>query len=457
MWTFLIDISRFQWAYLQATYFLSLERLNAIRQRLESLPRDLKNAYDEIFQRILSSDDSAQIACRAFQWLMCTDYISNRVLLGAVCQDPKQNEVQPVDINVDFVLSACQNLLIFDKDYDRLRFSHLSVREYLERNHWNFSQANALAAKACISALKDSRCWSRAIRDADQDFLSYTRWTWFTHVQRHEEDDIDPVVSTLLREFLGAPNSSTQAYRAWLEKTLSGESYHFYRRRELKPDTTTSFAICFFGFYKVIGDWWDREYWDPNQTNSEQHSLLAVAAIGESPRLSSILKKLLSFGANVNMNFGTGCGSALAAAAYGGRVDAVKLLLDAGADPHVTFGGYYGSALAAAAKRGDPSSVKLLLESGVDVNMKLGEKLGSALTAAIWGGSADVVRLLFEAGADIHMPGGRSGSPYRAVMISDITGGVWEIWKLFVEANKKTQVQSGVTVAFLEAEGSSQS
>jgi len=60
--------------------------------------------------------------------------LDSQALVAAVCQDPNHHITQPVDIDVEFVLSSCQNLVVID-DSEIIRFSHLSVREYLEVHH----------------------------------------------------------------------------------------------------------------------------------------------------------------------------------------------------------------------------------------------------------------------------------------------------------------------------------
>ena len=58
--------SRFQWAFLQIKQLLDLLQEEHIRERLGKLPKDLKDAYDEIYNGI--SEREKQVANRAFQW-----------------------------------------------------------------------------------------------------------------------------------------------------------------------------------------------------------------------------------------------------------------------------------------------------------------------------------------------------------------------------------------------------
>jgi ankyrin repeat protein len=426
----LTGIYRFQWAFLQTSYLLSLERHNAIREKLGSLPKDLKHAYDEIFERIESSDDLAQIASRAFQLIICSKEMSGQALVAAVCQDPLKDETQPVDISIDTVLSACHNLLVFDQAQNTFRSSHLSVLEYIEDNHYSCSQGNALVAKVCPSLLKNPENWHGVARlDKTYDpldppleaLLRYATNNWATHVQHyeryHEGDNIDPRLSKLLQEFLGASDTTTPAYRAWYTNGKAS----FLDSAELEPVTSTLFAICYFGFYRTLSSWWDNWCWDLEQKNQNGNSLLYLATERDS---SIILKKLIALGADFNTKRAGLYGSALARAAGLGNERNVKLLLEAGADVNMKLARGYGSALATAVGEGSYGSnqeiTKLLLKAGADVNMKLTGGFGSALAAAATGGfrsNQENVKLLLQAGADVNMKlAGRYGSALAAAV-----------------------------------------
>lgn len=87
--------------------------------------------------------------------IMCSAApLSSATLVAGVCQDPDTDLVNPVDIDIDVVLDACQNLLVVDSQLDICRFSHLSVQEFLEK-HWSYQEANGLIAKVCLSLLND--------------------------------------------------------------------------------------------------------------------------------------------------------------------------------------------------------------------------------------------------------------------------------------------------------------
>ena len=145
-----------------------------ILDRLGKLPRDLRKAYDEIYREIQNQEGSApQVADRAFRWVLCSQGSrslfssknSKKLLTAAVCQDPDSNATYPVDVDIEFILDACQNLLVYNAEIDEFRFAHLSVREYLEDNGATKELCHAFIGKVCLNILMDPVL--QVIRDGD--------------------------------------------------------------------------------------------------------------------------------------------------------------------------------------------------------------------------------------------------------------------------------------------------
>jgi hypothetical protein len=102
-----------------------------IRARLGHLPKGLEQSYDELLAAIRAQPGSVPVVAeRAFQWVMCAlRPLAADELVAAVCQDPDSDAVQPVDIDIGFVLRACRNLVVLDPEKKTCGFSHLSVQE----------------------------------------------------------------------------------------------------------------------------------------------------------------------------------------------------------------------------------------------------------------------------------------------------------------------------------------
>jgi hypothetical protein len=361
---FLLIKSRFQWASLQIDQLLDLTLETDIRDRLGKLPKDLKDAYDEIYDRIKArSESERQIADRAFQWVMCScTPLSTKELLPAVCQDVNDDTIKPVeDIDEELVLELCHNLLAIDPNRHVWTPSHLSVIEYFENHHWSQKQANCLVASVCLLLLNDIAHYNResgSLDDSVNDSLSfYARHHWMIHVQRCGEEGVSGRLSTLLKRFLGSPMDSSAAYQSW-HRVIKRDGYRtppssLFNDRpfgfdDLEPASSASFAICAFGLYTILSGWWDSPWTEHIHINKRGHPLLQLAAIAGSV---SICGRLVDWGAEVNEQLQVGnYGSTLAAAAYGGNKEVIRLLVESGAEVNAQLQvGNYGSALAAAA------------------------------------------------------------------------------------------------------------
>lgn len=417
---------RFQWVSLQISQLLDLYRPSDIRDRLGKLPETLKDAYDEIYEKIQAQKGSAPvIADRAFQWIMCSrEPLSPATLIAAVCQDPQTDETDNIDIDFGFVLEACHHLIGIDQELNICRFSHLSVQEYFEDHHWKQHEMNAQVGKVCLSLLNDLQLNSSPksledellyLKDNIKGLLKYARLYWMTHVHEHGEDHIDKRMVTLLMGFLGSMNESGIAYRNWHRSIdeLIQSTYKRYSKLPfplnctyyyLDPCSLSSLPIVLFRFHKVLSEWWLSGFHNVNQRNKEGHSLLMFASrSGCIP----IVRYLLERGADVNEEDSIG-NSALTEASDHDHVAIVRLLLNEGADVNAQ-GGIHGHALTTASLFGHEAVVRLLLSEGAKVNAQ-GGSYGNALMAASFFGHEVVVRLLLNEGADPNAECGRSGT-----------------------------------------------
>ena len=183
--------------------------------------------------------------------------LGSEELLSAVRLDP-DNDNSHLDERVDegLLLELCNNLLVLDSQLEVWRFSHLSVREYFEENHWDLWQAHCHAAKVCLELLIEtygnptSECKVESL-DGEQDsdgkhdsddehdlepqdifdlahpFQSYSRHHWMIHVRSYDaqvtdnEQEADLILARLLRTFLGSPRESSAQYQGWYDQVAS--------------------------------------------------------------------------------------------------------------------------------------------------------------------------------------------------------------------------------------------
>ena len=409
-----LRLCRFQWVVLQIRHLHTLSRERDIETLLGKLPQTLKEAYDEIFGRIqLAGGSAPEVAARAFQWMMCSRRpLSPTMLVAAVCQDPTTNNVDLVDIDIDFVLEACQNLLTIDSSGQACRFSHLSVREYLETNRWNAQQANCLLAKVCLRYLNSQTQESldtykmRPTEHRRWALAEYANNYWIIHIQLHGRGQPDGRLVCLLKQFLGSPVESSSAYKLWLHicgSDRNSKIFTIHRRylprhklsMFLEPDTEVSRPIALFGLHDILSDWW--QALDLKEGNFGGNTLLTVASTGG---CVATVKSLLENGACGDVRSSSRSNhNALYQSAMFRDCAITTLLLDAGMDVNIE-GGIYGNALQKALVFGHEATVKLLLKRGANVNAQGGE-YGTALQAAFHTtrGSITLVQLLLQADA----------------------------------------------------------
>jgi ankyrin repeat protein len=360
-------------------------------------------------------------------WVMCAcEPLKSDELLSAIRLDPK-GDITHLSEEVDegLLLDLCNNLLVLDSQRNVWRFSHLSVTEYFEKNHWDLEQAHCYAAKIClvllietykgartssVHSLGDSHNYesrARDIFDPKHSLQNYSRHHWIQHIQTQEVQEADPGLADLLKSFLGSPGESSLQYQQWYLQVKTDLDIPFtsvFRnvdKNEISPEHSTVFAMCRFSIYALLSDWWRDAEIPPSQTNSKGDNLLTLAAAaGCRPICEALIKR----GAQVNLQTGE-CGSALATAAWRGETETVKYLVEQGADVNLLLQtGECGSALAAAAWRGETEMVKYLVEQGADVNLLLQTgDYGSALAGAAWSGETEMVKYLVKQGADVNL------------------------------------------------------
>ncbi|RPB27792.1 hypothetical protein L211DRAFT_765715, partial [Terfezia boudieri ATCC MYA-4762] len=112
----------FFWVDWQLRDLCKLMRESDIRTRLGKLPKGLTGDYNEIISSINSQPD-----CNLS--LATEVYASFRTSISAH-NFPATSEVSTLGVEV--LIHSCEGLLLLDKQLDVVRFSHLSVQEYLE-------------------------------------------------------------------------------------------------------------------------------------------------------------------------------------------------------------------------------------------------------------------------------------------------------------------------------------
>lgn len=375
------------------------------------------------------------------------------------------------------ILSLCQDFLTIDEKRGVWMLPHASVAEYFESKGWTSWKCDAFAAKVCLGFLE--KLQPEEIHKGT--FAIYVEYNWGKHVGRYDkwlglkkeegEEEADASVATALKRFLGSPSESSDSYQKWT-------NHHHSPWTE--PTNMALFAMCKFGFYYTLRDWWLEgkitEEMALQKNKDGQNSLALAAESGCVPicrhlmglidamhpdaerhaeALLVALKndnddilKMLVMEANADVNFpcaswsGERCTAAQYAAVY--RPEMLQWMVDHGLvdlEKENESGFGYGNVLIMAASVGNIESVRILLGAGANVNAAVQNGgYGSALIAVTARcrseGGVETAKLLLDSGADPNLPliGGDYGSALEASV-----GDLWYVDEGDAESRRKLQ------------------
>ncbi|RFU76861.1 pfs, nacht and ankyrin domain [Trichoderma arundinaceum] len=452
----------FRWVYLQVKSLQKCVSDDAVQKWAKTIPRDLMEAYDRLWDSIKEAHDEHDMALaeRAIKWVLCSIRpLKSGILLEAIrytlegdilIQKEKRSEQE--------ILSLCQDLLTIDAERQVWMLPHASVAEYFELRDMVLETCDLFASKTLLSFLMtfESTVFTyERPYDGFESFEQYVAYAWFEHVRRYDEwlgsteaADPDPELVNTLEHFLGTPEESSSHYRAWV-----GRLEFSSMKIELMPNNTPLFTICRYGFYNVLRHWWNKDKISEQKAlmqSQNGYNCLALAARGGclpicryfvgviSPNklaedhsrameaaISGDYRDIISLlveEANVDVNV---CyrRSVYTAVQYAARdhPDILQWLVDQGwVDVNREGGILYGNALIAAASYGATKSVEILLKAGADVNaaVECGDD-ESALAVAAEHAYSEIMQLLLDSGADPNLPlrSRRYGSALEALVV----------------------------------------
>ncbi|KAK2038169.1 hypothetical protein LZ31DRAFT_132749 [Colletotrichum somersetense] len=217
----------FRWASLQLQELCRQRTDEAVTERLGRLPKTLEDLYREILFRIegFEAETDRRFTRSALSWLLCGQkQLKSEEFLVAVCL-AKGGLVYKVSKTQ--LLQLCCNLVIYDSTQDAFRFSHLSVREFLEcQETYHRASVNALVAEACV--------YNLYITDKDQllnPLQEYCDLFWAEHTQAGLKDEKINMRETLL-PLLAEERGASRLYewqRRVKSRLASRGLWHVYR------------------------------------------------------------------------------------------------------------------------------------------------------------------------------------------------------------------------------------
>ncbi|KAG4283468.1 hypothetical protein FPRO06_07847 [Fusarium proliferatum] len=430
----------FQWAALQVDQIrrLRIWSEHNIKEQLEISPTGLKGAYDVVWNQIQEmSLYEEQLARRAFQWALCAFRpLTTSDLLLMMQIDPSTGMMEAdVDFTPETIESICGNLLVYDRDLGRWRFSHLSAREYLEIHQYSILESHHHVAISSIKFLQRSLIqvplnkqsiigpqpphWAIAPSPSDPGDTRFQH----TFRSRHSE------LPNLLRNLFEPISQGSPSFKGWKSLSCASESarYRMRRhrmtrcsmRRRRKPEyksplqlsSTPLQVMSIYGLFHILGDLWEKAGGELDACPMSTPSPLTLAIICGH---QSIWKFILLGKVNVN----NGAPGPLVAAIQCDNMKAFEALLEAKADvnyihPYKSQVVLEGSELtrvdtplqAALLHPGKQSRryfLQRLLDRGADVNLNTGTR--TSLELAVLRNDEECVRILLDANAEVYNP-----------------------------------------------------
>ncbi|KAH7176368.1 hypothetical protein EDB81DRAFT_875186 [Dactylonectria macrodidyma] len=458
----------FQWAALQVQEIRSSTTWSkrAIEQQLEALPKDLEEAYDQSWKKLVNPKDM-NLRHRLFRWVFCGfKYLPSNQLGWAAQIDPMTDNID--DMNAEFddqiIYRLGGNLLIKDKETHGWRFCHLSAREYIEKRHFNETQAHQFVSMACLKYLTSAQYMLKGSTDENptniERLVSYITSRALQHVMAQDtasDEGMAARLRELLRRFVGSMHTPNEAFIRRLNTSSQSSSssgsgsgsgsVSASNPAFVKPPAPPIFLLCKEGILHSLAEWWADPSIDLNMCDETGTSLLSIAIKhGREP----IWRFLLDNGVDIE----NGSSLPLEVAASNDRWDVFNELLDRGAKVNamsirnihddrfnstalmssasIGGGGRSSSPLIKAVEwmsdepvrqiiRGlNPSgdseinlkdtprkeSLEKLLDAGADVNLVVPAGSGTALASAASWVESGAFRLLLDRGANIHLNNG---------------------------------------------------
>ncbi|PNP42308.1 hypothetical protein TGAMA5MH_05990 [Trichoderma gamsii] len=442
----------FRWVYLQVNSLVKCTTVDAVHNWTQKLPRDLTAAYNQLWDVIEERDESdVALAERAIKWVLCSSRpLGSEELLEAIRYSIERSTVVKKEKQSrQEILSLCQDFLTIDEKRGVWMLPHASVAEYFESRGWTGWKCDAFAAKICLGFLEGPR--PKKMREGT--FAHYVANRWHEHVRRYDEwlglkkdEEADPSVAAALQRFLGSPTESSDSYPRWAGGNL-----------EMRPSNMAFFAMCRFGLYHTLRDWWlegkitqemalQKNEWGGNSLVMAARSGcipicrhlmgLSDAMHPDAGRHAGALHSALTFRhhdvlkmlvmeANADVNFADGQLQTAAQLAAAERPEMLQWMVGQGLvdlEQENESGYKYGNLLIAAARYGNIDSIRILLGAKVDVNAAVRNgRYGSALVAVaahcISERHVETAKLLLDSGADPNLPlrGGDYGSALEAL------------------------------------------
>jgi ankyrin repeat protein len=453
----LVDGARgmFRWVALSIQHLCDNRRMileDDLKEAIGQLPESLSGLYRIVYEEeILCSEARGRaLAIRALQWLMCAlQPLDTRQFIEAVSFD---STGQATHVSKNDIIALLRNFVVVDEESDVFRFTHLSVREYLEtREEYSIAKCHATAAVRCASlSLDDTTKVETSEKPAADDFARYSLVFWPLH---YRQGRADGDLQARMRDLFFQDEVASDAFRLWIKRLKSVLDENEPLLSVLLPyqngkDLLDLLALtptplyhfcCIFGQLPILESLKTKGFSDWDRVGHAGMTGLDVAIFCKQQDTACLL---LQFGTSAGFR-PLGQRSPLLESVRLGQSEVVKLLLQ---DENVNVNAQSLFAertpLGAAAEHGHWDIIQLLLARS-DLNLNERDRYGStALYHAARNGHTRIVRGLLHR-ADVDFESRDSQLPPSTALLEATKKNHFAVMQLLLEKSRNPNLQSG--------------
>ena len=147
----------------------------------------LDSVYEDIFNNNIEDGSPSRIfATRALKWMMCA---RRPLLITELAEAASINDDEiKANLTGDEILQICSNFIISDQS-KIARFTHLSVRKYLEKIKYILKQSHVQVAISCLICLRNPQNRIMKIRKLENNIVGYSIQFWIFHLAEIQPQD----------------------------------------------------------------------------------------------------------------------------------------------------------------------------------------------------------------------------------------------------------------------------
>ncbi len=219
-------------------------------RELARLPKSLAGIYSQIMDNISQIETRGRnIAETVLRWLLCTQEASPRIAIP-LCSRKSSTELR--DVTIQNILDVCCNLVVFDERLRKFRFTHLSVREYLESQpRFTASDANSWLVEKLFEI------WIHVESLNEIYIRRYAKDNWITHYKNLEERSRKRVFELYAQRFFFDGAETNEAFTTWASeaRNLGLDFIHDPSNASsisLDPKRNPLELACRFGWLEIL-------------------------------------------------------------------------------------------------------------------------------------------------------------------------------------------------------------